>query len=73
MGGAFDERRLRELRAEIGVWSKLAEKGFAERLGVSLAFRVGLLDLRGAPGVGVPAIFTGASVAKPNATKKEGS
>ena len=45
---AFDRHGLGELRAEIGIWLKLTEKGFAQRLRIFLRFWVRLLDLRGA-------------------------
>src|SRR6478609_6643312 len=45
---AFDRHGLGELRAEIGVWPKLTEKGLAQRLSIFRRFWVWLLDLRGA-------------------------
>src|ERR1039457_2892980 len=44
-GGAFDDRGLGELGAKIAVRTELAEKGFAQGLGVLLGLGVGLLDL----------------------------
>ena len=72
---AFHRDRLSELRAEIRVGPELAEKGFAQRLGI----------FRRSPGSGClhfrrrslwsqsPDSATGFSVAKPKATKNEGS
>src|SRR6478752_8892165 len=45
---AFDRHGLGELRAEIGIWPELTEKGLAQRLRIFLRFWVWLLDLRSA-------------------------
>ena len=52
---------------------KLTEKGFAQRLRVFLRVGSGFLMSAVQPLTLLPANFTGASVAKPKATKKEGS
>ena len=70
---AFHRHRLGELRAEIRVRPELAEEGFGQGLGVGGGLRVGQRDLGGATfDVGARKL-TGFSVAKPKATKKDGS
>jgi hypothetical protein len=60
---AFHHHRL--LRAEIAVWPELTEKGLAQ----GLSFLISAVQ----PLIAVPDNFTGVSVAKPKATKKDRS